>query len=244
MKEYGLVGFPLSHSFSRKYFTEKFRAERITDSVYELFELSDINQFPELVRRRPNLCGLNVTIPYKQVVIPFLDELEPVAAGIGAVNVIKFQKGQLIGHNSDYQGFMQSLQQFFPDCTQAQALVLGTGGASKAVTAALDYLQVAYKLVSRTPAPGQLSYEQLTPSVINAHLLLINTTPVGTYPDVAACPPLVYEALSRQHYLYDLVYNPSETEFLKRGREAGAQTKNGYDMLCRQAEVAWQIWNS
>lgn len=244
MKEFGLIGFPLSHSFSQKYFTEKFRAEHIPDSRYELFELSDINQLPELIRSRPYLCGLNVTIPYKQAIIPFLDEMEPVTAAIGAVNVVKFVNGRLIGFNSDYHGFMQSLQQFYPCNPLSQALVLGTGGASKAVTAALDYLHINYTLVSRTPAPGQFSYEQLTPTLINAYPLIINTTPLGTYPNIESCPPILYEALSRQHYLYDLVYNPEETVFLKRGREAGAKTKNGYEMLRLQAEAAWQIWNS
>lgn len=244
MKKYGLIGFPLSHSFSRKYFTDKFQTEQISDSQYQLFELSNINQFPELIRSQANLCGLNVTIPYKQAIIPFLDELDPVTARIGAVNVIKFENGLLKGYNSDYQGFMQSLQQFYPDYAQAQALVLGTGGASKAVTAALDFLQIDYKLISRSPQEGQLTYEQLSPALINTHLLIINTTPLGTYPHIDSFPLIPYEALSGQHYLYDLVYNPAETVFLRRGREAGAKIKNGYDMLCRQAEVAWQIWNN
>ncbi|QMU31329.1 shikimate dehydrogenase family protein [Adhaeribacter radiodurans] len=243
MKEYGLIGFPLSHSFSQKYFTEKFLTENIQDSRYELFELTNIQQFPDLIRSR-QLCGLNVTIPYKQAIIPFLDELEPVAASIGAINVIKFEKGKLKGFNSDYQGFLQSLQNFYPNYAQAQALVLGNGGAAKAVMAALNHLKVTYKLVSRNPTTEQLSYEQLTADVLQAFPLIINTTPLGTYPKVDTCPPILYEALSINHYLYDLVYNPAETIFLKRGKEAGAKTKNGYEMLCLQAEVAWQIWNS
>ncbi|PSR55642.1 shikimate dehydrogenase [Adhaeribacter arboris] len=244
MKEYGLIGFPLSHSFSQKYFTEKFQSENIQDSRYNLFELTDIQQFPALIRNQPQLCGLNVTIPYKQVIIPFLDDLEPVAAQIGAVNVIKFANGKLKGFNSDYQGFLQSLQNFCPDYAQAQALVLGNGGAAKAVIAALDYLGIAYKLVSRNPTKEQLSYEQLTTSLLKDFSLIINTTPLGTYPNVATYPPILYEALSSDHYLYDLVYNPAETVFLRKGREAGTKTKNGYEMLCLQAEVAWQIWNS
>ncbi|QNF33163.1 shikimate dehydrogenase [Adhaeribacter swui] len=244
MKEYGLIGFPLSHSFSQKYFTEKFKNSGITDCRYELFELSDINQFPNLIQSRPLLRGINVTIPYKQAIIPFLDELETVAAGIGAINVIKFENGKLKGYNSDYQGFMQSLQNFYPINAQSQALVLGTGGAAKAVTAALDHLGIAYKQVSRNPAINQLNYEQLTPEVLQQYPLIINTTPLGTYPRVDTAPPIRYEALSAQHYLYDLVYNPAETEFLKRGKAAEAQIKNGYEMLVLQAEVAWQIWNS
>jgi shikimate dehydrogenase len=244
MKEYGLIGFPLSHSFSQKYFTQKFAAAGITDCSYELFELSNIDQLPSLIQSRSNLIGLNVTIPYKQAVIPFLDELEPVAARIGAVNVIKLERGRLVGFNSDYQGFLQSLQHFYPDHTPAQALVLGTGGASKAVMAALDYLHIPYKMVSRTPDTGQLSYEQITPVLLSTSPLIINTTPLGTYPNVDSCPPILYEVLTEQHFLYDLVYNPAETIFLKRGKEAGAKIKNGYEMLCLQAEVAWQIWNS
>ncbi len=211
---------------------------------YELFELSNINQFPDLIRSRPLLHGINVTIPYKQAIIPFLDELETVAAGIGAINVIKFENGKLKGFNSDYQGFMQSLQNFFPYNAESQALVLGTGGAAKAVTAALDHLGIAYKQVSRNPVAAQLSYEQLTSEVLQQYLLLINTTPLGTYPQVDSAPPILYEALTEQHYLYDLVYNPAETIFLKHGKEAGAKIKNGYEMLVLQAEVAWQIWNS
>ncbi|RDC64991.1 shikimate dehydrogenase family protein [Adhaeribacter pallidiroseus] len=244
MKEYGLIGFPLSHSFSQKYFTEKFRANAITDCRYELFELSNINLFPELIRSRPLLQGINVTIPYKQAIIPFLDDLETVAAGIGAVNVIKLANGKLKGFNSDYQGFMQSLQNFFPSTTQSQALVLGTGGAAKAVTAALQHLNINYKQVSRNPTVGQLSYEQLTAEELQQYLLIINTTPLGTYPQIDTAPPILYEALTDQHYLYDLVYNPAETIFLKNGKAAGAKIKNGYEMLVLQAEVAWQIWNS
>ncbi len=244
MKEYGLIGFPLSHSFSQKYFTDKFQAESIPDCRYELFELNAINQFPDLIRSRPQLAGLNVTIPYKQAIIPFLDELEPVTASIGAVNVIKFENNKLKGFNSDYQGFMQSLQQFYPCDPGSQALILGAGGAAKAVTAALDFLGIAYKLVSRKATAAQLSYEQLTPELLQTYSLIINTTPLGTYPQVQTVPPIPYEALSNQHYLYDLVYNPAETIFLNRGKEAGAKIKNGYEMLVLQAEVAWQIWNS
>ncbi|GGK60879.1 shikimate dehydrogenase [Rufibacter glacialis] len=242
--EYGLVGYKLTHSFSQKYFTEKFSAEGIKDSVYHLFELDQIADFPELLRAHPNLKGLNVTIPYKETIIPFLDGMEAAAARIGAVNVVKFENGQLIGHNSDYQGFMQSLQNFYPCYSHSQALVLGTGGAAKAVMAALEYLNIAYKVVSRQPRPGMLTYQDLTPSVLSSVSLIVNASPMGTFPNHDQAPDLPYELLSAHHYLYDLVYNPAETLFMKRGKEMGAKTINGYEMLCLQAEVAWQIWHS
>ncbi|MGV3540230.1 MAG: shikimate dehydrogenase family protein [Rufibacter sp.] len=242
--EYGLVGFKLSHSFSQTYFSDKFKAEGIEGSTYHLFELDAIDEFPQLIASHPNLKGLNVTIPYKESVIPFLDSLEPAAARIGAVNVIKFQNGKLIGHNSDYQGFMQSLQNFYHCYSQSQALVLGTGGAAKAVMAALEYLNISYKVVSRTKREGQLTYEELTPSLMSSVSLIVNASPVGTYPKADEAPAIPYELLSSHHYLYDLVYNPAETLFMKRGKEMGAKTINGYEMLCLQAEVAWQIWHS
>jgi len=244
MNEYALIGYPLTHSFSEKYFTDKFAAEHIPDSVYKLYELPDIAAFPDLLKTHPHLKGLNVTIPYKESIIPFLDELDEAAAQIGAVNVIKFTQGKTKGFNSDYPGFMQSLQNFYPDYSQAQALVFGAGGAAKAVFAALNHLNIPYQVVTRHRQPGQLHYEDITPALIKSNSLLINTTPLGTYPHVETCVPIPYEAISEHHYLYDLVYNPAETLFLKLGREAGAKTKNGYEMLCRQAEVAWQIWNS
>ncbi|MFC6996120.1 shikimate dehydrogenase family protein [Rufibacter roseus] len=240
---YGLVGYRLSHSFSQKYFTDKFRAEGIVDSKYLLFELDSIQEFPQLLKNNLNLRGLNVTIPYKETIIPFLDELEPAAARIGAVNVIKFVDGKLVGHNSDYQGFMQSLQNFYPCYSQSQALVLGTGGAAKAVMAALEYLNIAYKVVSREKREGILTYQELTQSLMSSVSLIVNASPVGTYPKVEEAPNIPYHLLSSHHYLYDLVYNPAETLFMQKGKEQGAKTINGYEMLCLQAEVAWQIWN-
>lgn len=240
--EYGLVGYKLSHSFSQSYFTEKFRTEGIANTAYHLFELDSILDFPKLIAEHPNLRGLNITIPYKESIIPFLDGLEPAAAHIGAINVVKFDKGKLIGHNSDYQGFMQSLQNFYHCYPQSQALVLGTGGAAKAVLAALEYLNISYKVVSRTKREGVLTYEELTPSVMSSVSLIINASPVGTFPRPQEAPAIPYELLSSHHYLYDLVYNPAETLFLKRGKEMGAKTINGFEMLCLQAEVAWQIW--
>ncbi|GAA4313003.1 shikimate dehydrogenase [Nibribacter koreensis] len=241
---YGLIGYKLSHSFSKGYFTDKFKAEGIDNSAYQLFELDSIAELPGLIQTHPNLRGLNVTIPYKEAVLPFLDELSPAAAEIGAVNVIKFDQGRLIGHNSDYQGFMQSLQGFYPCHSQSKALVLGTGGAAKAVMAALGYLNISYQVVSRERRPGMLTYQDLTPSLMAAVSLIVNASPVGTFPNDQEAPAIPYDLLSMHHYLYDLVYNPPVTEFMKRGKAMGAKTINGYEMLCLQAEVAWQIWNS
>jgi len=243
MDEYALIGYPLTHSFSEKYFAEKFAADNIAGCIYKNYELPDITTFPDFVKSHPDLKGLNVTIPYKESIIPYLDELDEEAAKIGAINVIKFSDGKTKGFNSDYQGFMQSLQDFYPGFTQSKALVFGAGGAAKAVFAALDYLDISYQIVTRHRQPGQLHYNDISPALVASHSLLINTTPLGTYPNVETCVPIPYEALSIHHYLYDLVYNPAETLFLKKGREVGAKTKNGYEMLCLQAEVAWQIWN-
>ncbi|WP_192823200.1 shikimate dehydrogenase [Rufibacter sp. LB8] len=241
---YGLVGQKLNHSFSQSYFTEKFRSEGITNSVYQLFELESILDFPKLIAAQPNLKGLNVTIPYKETIIPFLDGLESAAARIGAVNVVKFEDGKLIGHNSDYQGFMQSLQNFYHCYSQSQALILGTGGAAKAVQAALEYLNISYRTVSRTRQGDNLTYEDLTQSLMSSVSLIINASPVGTFPKAEEAPQIPYELLSSHHYLFDLVYNPAETLFLKKGKAMGAKTINGFEMLCLQAEVAWQIWHS
>jgi shikimate dehydrogenase len=244
MKAYGLIGYPLTHSFSEKYFAEKFAKEGITDSSYRLFELADINQFPRLLQSQPDLKGLNVTIPHKESVIPFLDELDEETARIGAVNVIKIEAGRTKGFNSDYQGFKKSLESFLAPASPVQALVLGTGGASKAVNAALRHLQIPYQQVSRSPQPGCLTYQDITPAMLADYQLIINTTPLGTYPKTETYPELPYQALTPQHYLFDLVYNPAETVFLRKGREAGAKTQNGYEMLVLQAEISWQIWNS
>ena len=244
MKAYGLIGYPLTHSFSEKYFAEKFSREGIADCSYQLFELKAIELLPQLLAAQPDLKGLNVTIPYKESVIAFLDEIDEETARIGAVNVIKIENGQTKGYNSDYQGFKKSLENFLRPAATIQALVLGTGGASKAVNAALRHLHIPYKEVSRNPQADQLAYHDISPAVLAAHQLIINTTPLGTYPHTGTFPDLPYEAISPQHFLFDLVYNPAETVFLQKGRQAGAQTQNGYEMLVLQAEAAWQIWNS
>jgi shikimate dehydrogenase len=245
MRTFGLIGRSLVHSFSQTYFTQKFYNLGLEDCRYELFELAAASELPALLGQHPNLAGLNVTIPYKEQVWPYLTDVASSAARVGAVNVIEIRPdGSLIGHNTDYVGFRESLRNFYPvPAAGARALVLGTGGAAKAVGVALQELGIAYWLVSRDALGPHLTYAELTPEVLAAHPLIINTTPLGTYPDVDTCVPLPYAALTTQHYLYDLVYNPSETLFLQKGREARAHTKNGFDMLERQAEAAWAIWN-
>ena len=245
MRQFGLIGRTLQHSFSQTYFTQKFYSQGLTDDHrYDLFELADIHELPALLRAHPNLVGLNVTVPYKESVVTYLDELDPSAARVGAVNVIKrLPDGRLRGHNTDVVGFRESLRPFFPDAAGSRALVLGAGGAAKAVGVALTDLGIAYWSVTRNPLGPGLTYDELTPELLAVHPLIINATPLGTYPHVDECPRLPYEALGPQHYLYDLVYNPSETLFMARGRAAGTQTKNGFEMLQRQAEAAWDIWN-
>ena len=247
-KLYGLIGKTLHHSFSQKYFRKKFHEEGIKNSDYLLFELADIKVFPEILAEQPDLCGLNVTIPYKLEVMPYLDEIDPVAREIGAVNTIKFGSGgKKIGYNTDYLGFKISLEKWLREpAISYKALVLGTGGASKAVVAALNDMGIDYKYISRIASEETLSYEQLnsSPEILKAHRLIINTTPLGTSPNVNAAPDIPYEMITDNHYLYDLVYNPAETRFLLNGKSKGASIKNGLEMLELQAEKAWDIWNS
>jgi shikimate dehydrogenase len=244
MKRYGLIGYPLSHSFSQKYFTEKFQREQIADCVYENFPLADISEFPTLIQQHADLCGLNVTIPYKEKVIPFLTEQSDVVKATGACNCIKINNGRLIGYNTDVIGFENSLKPLLQPY-HTKALVLGTGGAAKAVHYVLNKLGIAFTEVSRTPSKaGQIAYDKIGEKEISEYLLIINTSPVGMYPKVDECPPLPYQFLTGQHYLYDLVYNPAKTLFLQKGEAHGAAVKNGHDMLIIQAEEGWTIWNS
>jgi shikimate dehydrogenase len=249
MRLFALTGYPLTHSFSKKYFTEKFEKEGISGCRYELLELPNYQDFPKLIAENPDLVGLNVTIPHKQNVIPFLDELDAAsAARIGAVNTIKvLPDGRLKGYNTDYYGFRLSLEQWFQtinvEPNHLKALVLGNGGAAKAVFAALDDLQIPYQIVSRQPSSSCITYTDLTEALFSQYQLIINTSPVGTYPKVDECPAIPYEYLTDKHLLYDLVYNPAETLFLKKGQKQNAHTHNGLLMLILQAEKAWKIWN-
>lgn len=244
---FGLIGYPLSHSFSKSYFTEKFEWMKRTDHRYELFPLASIAEFPTLLKQQVDLKGINVTIPYKQAVLPFLDELDSEAASIGAVNVIQIKNGQLKGYNSDIYGFELSLRGLLAKSNTAahslKALVLGTGGASLAICYVLKKLNIDFSLVSRSPSAHQLSYEQLSPELLKAHRLVVNCTPVGTFPKQDNFPALPYEAITKNHFFYDLVYNPKETLFLQKAKQKGAIVSNGLIMLHLQAEKAWEIWN-
>lgn len=244
MKQFGLIGFPLSHSFSKKYFTKKFEKENIKDCSYELFEIETIDGLKNVLTNSDNLVGLNVTIPYKQAIIPFLDDISKEAKAIGAVNTVKIVDGKLIGYNSDVFGFSQSLKPFFKSYHE-RALILGTGGASKAVHFALNSLGVDCLFASRNPKENnEIGYDKINDYVMKHHLLIINTTPLGTHPNVATKPELPYQFITDKHLLYDLVYNPEQTEFLKLGKEQGATTINGLQMLILQAEKSWDIWKN
>lgn len=242
-KIYGLVGFPLGHSFSKDFFNRKFQAEGIR-AEYRNFEIPEISQFPTLVVANPALAGLNVTIPYKQQVMQYLDAVDDTAAKIGAVNVVKFcQDGKLKGYNSDIIGFVDSMRPLLQPWHK-HALVLGTGGASKAVVAGLLSLGISPKYVSRTPSADAIGYDQIDADLLEKYTVIVNTTPVGMYPKVDACPDIPYSLLTPRHLCYDLVYNPIETKFMAESAHRGAQVKNGLEMLKLQALAAWEIWNS
>lgn len=246
MQQFGLIGFPLSHSFSKRYFTEKFQQLDLSDHHYELFELTHIEEFPALLQKQPALRGLNVTIPYKQQVIPFLDTLSREAQRIGAVNTIAFTpEGKTIGHNTDYVGFKTALEGFLDGKIPQKALVLGTGGAAQAVRVALTDLNIPFVFASRAGERRLhevpvYSYEALS---LEDYDLIINTTPLGMSPKTATAPSIPYEDLSPRHFLFDLVYNPEKTLFLQKGEAQGAKICNGLSMLYGQAEAAWEIWN-
>lgn len=244
-KLYGLLGYPLVHSFSQNYFNQKFESENI-DAEYINFEIPDVGMLMEVVAENENLNGLNVTIPYKEQVIPFLDEIDPAASEVGAVNVIKFIRGKdglrLKGYNSDIIGFTDSIKSLLKPHHQS-ALVLGTGGAAKAVSYSLRKLGLEVQLVSRRKSANTLVYEELTKNDLKKHKVIVNTTPLGMYPNVDTCPDIPYRYLTSQHLCYDLIYNPDETLFLKNSRLAGAQVKNGLEMLLLQAFASYSIWN-
>lgn len=248
---FGLIGYPLIHSFSKTFFNQKFNAEKI-NARYENFEIASIDLLPSLLETTPLLSGMNVTIPYKEKVIPFLDDIDPLAARAGAVNVIKIipdKRGKLldnkrlVGYNSDVAGFTDSIRPLITD-NRHRALVLGTGGAAKAVCVGLDMLDVEAQLVSRTPSQGVLTYDELTPEIIAEHKVIVNTTPLGMYPHVDEAPNIPYDALGKEHLCYDLLYNPDVTLFMKKAQAQGAEVKNGLEMLLLQAFLSWEIWNS
>lgn len=242
MRLFGLIGMPLAQSFSKKYFTEKFEKEGIADSMYELFPLEEIHQLSDLLLRHSNLEGLNVTIPYKEQVLPYLHAIDEEAKAIGACNCIKIKDGKLTGFNTDAPAFRESLlQQLQPH--HNKALVLGTGGAAKAVVHVLRGLGIPFTYVSRSSGSG-LVYEEFSREIMEEYPLIINTTPLGSFPKVDTAPAIPYEYLTERHYLYDLVYNPAKTLFLQQGEERGATIKNGYEMLVGQAELSWKIWNT
>lgn len=239
MRKFGLIGYPLKHSFSPGYFADKFEKEGITDAEYKLYELEDISEFSDLSRE--DMLGLNVTIPYKEKVVDYLQELSDEARQIGAVNTIKWENGRLKGYNTDCYGFEKSLTAFYGKLKPERALVLGSGGASKAVMYALQALGIDAQIVSRQSR--YLNYSDLEASYFQGRTLIVNTTPLGTWPDINTAPNLPYELIRKEHFLYDLVYNPQKTLFLERGEKQGASVKNGYDMLKLQAEKSWEIWN-
>lgn len=242
---YGLIGFPLGHSFSKGYFSRKFLQLNLPNYQYLLFEIPEESGLPQLLHNS-QAKGFNVTIPYKEKIIKYLDGLDESAQKVGAVNVVKRRDDGWIGYNSDYIGFKQSLYNFLGGYLPEKALILGTGGASKAVAAALADVGISYQFVSRTPEKGGFSYQSLKhhPNWQNEFQLIVNCSPVGTFPNSNQAPDLDYEKLKAHHFLFDLVYNPPETLFLKKGLEKGAKVKNGLEMLELQAERAWEIWNS
>lgn len=239
MRHFGLIGRELGHSFSAKFFNAKFKSEEI-DADYQLFEIESIIKLGELLGRNP-LDGFNVTIPYKESIVPYLDDLSDVAREIGAVNCVEVRDGKLIGHNTDITGIEASLHWLEAE-EGCKALVLGTGGASKAVQYALGKRGVEFKIVSRDKSRGDISYEELTPEIIQEHKLIINTTPVGMFPNVDEAPAIDFEAIGTEHRIFDLVYNPAQTELLRRAKERGAQTMGGMLMLQTQAIASWHIW--
>lgn len=247
MAVYGLIGFPLSHSFSQKYFTGKFAKENIADAVYKLFPIENIAGFPELMNSEPDLAGLNVTLPYKVQITDYLDKIDTSARQIGAVNVIKILKKNnnsvLAGYNTDGYGFSKSLLPLLKP-HHTQALILGTGGAAKAVAFVLHNLKIPVLFASRNPEnTGSIRYEDISKKIIDNTTLIVNASPIGMFPDIKSCPQIPYQYITPKHLLFDLVYNPQETRFMQEGKKRGATVTNGLAMLHLQAEKAWEIWN-
>ena len=243
MRKFGLIGLPLTHSFSKQFFTEKFEKEQITDCQYENYPLEKIEDLPALLAANRDIVGLNVTIPYKREVMPFLTDVAPAVKKTGACNCIRIDGKKRVGYNTDVIGFHLSLMPHLRVQHQ-RALILGTGGASAAVEFVLEQIAMPYMLVSRNPGTNSIGYDQLNEDLMESHTLIVNTTPLGTFPVVETYPPIPYEYVTDQHFLYDMVYNPAETIFLQRGREKGATVLNGMDMLIGQANASWDIWKS
>jgi shikimate dehydrogenase len=247
-KKYGLIGYPLGHSFSKDFFNQKFSSENI-DAEYVNFEIKNINDLKHILRENPDLHGLNVTLPHKMNVIPLLDSITDNARNIGAVNVIKLKRGGLFGklhlegHNSDITGFKKSIEPLLNE-THRKALILGTGGASKAIYHGLKQLGIVSTFVSRTQQDFCITYDEITQNTMENYTVIVNTTPLGMYPKTDACPNIPYEYVTPNHILYDLLYNPDETLFMKKGKEKGAVIKNGLEMLLLQAFISWEIWNA
>lgn len=246
MRHFGLIGYPLSHSFSKGYFAAKFDREGISDCVYENFPIASVSELPRLIAGDPYLTGLNVTIPYKEQVFPYLDEIDAEARAVGAVNTLCLERGSITrikGYNTDVHGFRESIRPMLRDYCR-KALILGTGGASKAVAWVLSDMGLEVRWVSRNPVGGShIPYAAVTGELVAETHVIVNASPIGMYPGVLACPDIPYKALTSRHVLYDLIYNPEETRFLAQGKAQGAETKNGLQMLYLQAEKSWEIWN-
>ena len=243
LRQFGLLGKNISYSFSKKYFTDKFALENLAECSYENFDIQTIEEFPSIIANNSGLIGLNVTIPYKKSVITYLDKLSKNASQIGAVNVIRVtKKGNLKGYNSDYYGFIKSLKPLLQP-HHKKALILGTGGASKAISFALDKLGIPFTFVTREEKEGMINYNRINATTFDNYHIIINCTPVGTSPNTKEFPPIPYNFFTSNHLAFDLIYNPEETQFLKKAKKKGAITKNGLEMLIFQAEKAWKIWN-
>ena len=245
MKKFALIGFPVNHSYSKQYFSKKFKSLCLEDHTYELFEMASLNAFPALWLRHKNLKGLNVTVPHKEDVLKYLDKLDAGAMRVNAANVIHKKQDKLIGYNTDYIAFRNSLKKWI-GAYHGEALILGSGGSAKAVQAGLEDLDIPHTVVSRKSSKGDYTYDQLiaNPSIIRHFQLIVNTTPLGLYPNLKSCPDIPYDRVRPGSFFYDLVYNPTETQFLKQGKKRKIKIKNGQEMLELQAELSWKIWNS
>ncbi len=242
MNRFGLIGYPLGHSFSQQYFNNKFKTENLTDCFFELFPIENIDSFPALLNAHKDLKGLAVTIPYKQAIINFLTSIDEAASEIGAVNCIKISSQKIMGFNTDVIGFENSIKPILKP-HHKKALILGTGGGSKAVQFVFKKLGIEFLLVSRSKNQQHVQYQDIDELICDDYNIIVNATPVGMAPNIDIFPEIPYQFLSEKHLLFDLIYNPAETMFLQKGREAGAQTKNGHEMLITQAEANWKIWN-